>query len=200
MKPHTPKRSLEWIFSGVILSALLSCSVEAPDTFEPLFSGMPQGEFIARNCVRIDGFTVQKKRKSAESELRVYTGNACNGATAHRATLTGETLFAGVWNHYLVLDHGTGADSREIELIDLTEAKKHFRTAYVRTPEFSGESLSYYKPTGETVSPESCETTPEKAQTWAQKGLDVGKATKMTFRSGTAGATVEPETTCYPIQ
>lgn len=192
------KLSLKRLFPIAMICVTSSCSVEPPDAFEPEFSGMPKGEFTRHNCLHINDFSLWKKERGVESKLNVYKGEACRGSTLHKVKLTRDIRLAGVWNHYLVLTHGTGLEKREIELIDLSGANKDFRVLYVLDPKFSDQSLSFYKPTEEIVSPDKCKGAEEEAQTWAQAGLDIGIATKMTFRSGTAGATVEPETACYP--
>ncbi len=197
---HTPKTPFKGFLLLAIAFSTSSCNAEQNDAFDPLFSGMPSGEYISRNCIHINGFSIQKIEKELESELSVYSSEPCGGDAIHRATLDRDTQLAGVWGHYLVLDYGTGPDSRDIELIDLSESESNFRSTYVMEPEFAEQSLSFYKPAEEMVAPEKCDEGEEEAKTWSEMGLGVGIAQKMTFQSGTTGATVESETACYHIQ
>lgn len=109
--------------------------------------------------------------------------------------------FAGLHDHFLLIDAGTGPGARGLWVVDLRTDKKVLDTSYFEyeQPEInSAGELTYLFPLEENQLPKppAC---PDKAE-WLRNGLSVGYGQRKVFNLNTGRETASGDYACVPLQ
>lgn len=184
-----------------MLSSTSCSSDETAPIFEALFKNLDNGVGSEDECVTFQEYSAKLNYQDIDYAFDVYSGKDCllkNRLVKSR--LAAEGMLAGEWQGFIVIDNGTGADSRSISLFDPNKKTNHVQFDYVDSPVFNKDNIVFFSSTGKAPKKSECVGQEHQYEEWEKLQLAVGFAVKNQYDLKSNEASLLVGSKCIPIE
>ncbi|VUD62291.1 hypothetical protein TDB9533_03011 [Thalassocella blandensis] len=169
--------------------------------FPPPFEGLTPGIELTNDCVTFKNYAVKMTYIDIDYQFEIFRNKSCNEKSrTYKGTLPAEAMLAGEWNKLIVIDNGTGTDSRSLILVAPESGNIVQTIEYAIEPTFSKDSIEYYASTDKEATLEECPNQKEEINEWKSFGLGIGLARKEVFTLSTGKISLSDEYFCFGVQ
>ena len=171
------------------------------NTFTPPFNGLHNGTELTDGCTIFKNYSVKMTYIDIDYQFEIYEGSSCSETSrTYKGKLPAEAMLAGEWNKLIVIDNGTGPDSRSLSLIKPKTGNTLSDIDYAVEPTFSEHQIEYYIATDQKATLEDCPEQKEEFNEWKNFGLGIGLARKEVFTLTSGKKTLPDEYACFGMQ
>lgn len=110
------------------------------EEFTPAFQGLSTGEIHGDGCTSLQNYSVKVKYEEIDYSIEIFRNRSCQKKNkTYSGRLPADAILGGEWNNTIVIDNGSSADSRSLNLVDPLSGITMVEIDYVSTPVFFDE-------------------------------------------------------------